>query len=112
MDLQADKQVAFKLGATDEVGNETTLTGTVTFEVDDPSILTLTDNGDGSGTVAATGTLGVATLTGRVANPDGTEATGVAAIQVVAGDAQTFQFSFEAPTEVTPDGEAPEEPTV
>lgn len=103
MDLKADQKVAFALTSTDEIGNPTDLPGTVTYTVDDPAILNLTDNGDGTGTIAATGALGTATLTGTVALPDGSTATGVAAIQVVAGDAQTFEIGFGEPEEVTPD---------
>lgn len=103
MDLKADQKVAFELTSTDEMGNPTSLPGTVTYSVDDPSILNLTDNGDGSGTVAATGALGTATLTGSVSLPDGSTASGVAAIQVVAGNAETFEIGFDEPEEVTPD---------
>lgn len=107
MDLQADKQVTFSLAATDEVGNPVVVEpGSFTFEfsVDDTSVLTLTDNGDGTGSVASTGALGVATLSGRaVRNSDGKEWTGAEAFNVVAGDAETFAFEFGEPTEVTPD---------
>lgn len=104
MDLQADKKVSFALQATDEMGNPTTFVGSIVFAVDDPSIVTLTDNGDGSGEVAATGTLGVATLTGTATrDSDGAVFTGAEAINVVAGDAETFAFSFGTPEEVTPD---------
>jgi hypothetical protein len=72
--------------------------------VDDTSILTLTNNEDGSGRVDATGTLGVATLSGKVTrNSDGLEWTGALAFNVVAGDAQTFEFEVDEPTETTPD---------
>lgn len=104
MDLQADKKVSFMLQATDEVGNPTSFDGTFVFSVDDPTILALTDNGDGSGEVAATGTLGVATLTGTATRAsDGATFTGAEAFNVVAGDAETFTFAFGAPEEVTPD---------
>lgn len=110
MDLKADQKVSFALQATDEVGNPTEFAGTTVFTVDDPSIVTLTDNGDGTGEVAATGVLGVATLTGTATrDSDGAEFTGVAAIQVVAGDAETFEITFGTPEEVTPDTEP--EPT-
>jgi hypothetical protein len=95
------------MAAQDELGNPADLPGAVTFTVDDPSIVTLTDNGDGSGEIAATGTLGVTTLTGTVTLPDGSEVTGVAAVQVVSGDASTFSFDFGDPEEVTPDGTEP-----
>lgn len=108
MDLRADQKVSFALVANDEVGNPTTFDGTIVFSVDDPSILALTDNGDGTGVVAATGTLGSSTLTGTATPASGGEpATGVAAIQVVAGDAETFEITFGTPEEVTPDVPTP-----
>lgn len=104
MDLQADKKVSFALQATDEVGNPTTFVGTIVFTVDDPTIVNLTDNGDGSGEVAATGTIGVATLTGTATrDSDGAVFTGAEAINVVAGDAEAFSLTFGTPEEVTPD---------
>ena len=104
VDLKADQKVGFALQATDEVGNPATFDGTVTYAVDDASILSLVDNGDGSGEVTATGALGTATLTATATRADGTPAgTGVAAIQVVAGDAETFEIKFGTPEEATPD---------
>lgn len=104
MDLKADQKVAFELRATDEMGNPATFAGTITYSVDDPSVVNLTDNGDGTGEVAATGVLGTALLTARaVRDSDGREFTGAAAVQVVAGDAETFEITFGTPDEVTPD---------
>jgi hypothetical protein len=104
VDLEADKQVAFALQATDEVGNPTEFDGTIVFSVDDPSVVSLTDNGDGTGVAAATGTLGVATLTGTATRAsDGATFTGAEAINVVAGLAEAFSLEFDEPTEVTPD---------
>lgn len=107
MDLQADKKVSFNLEATDEVGNPVVIEpGSFTFEfsVDNTDILSLTDNGDGSGEVAATGTPGTATLSGRATRTsDGKEWTGAEAFNVVAGDADTFSFAFGEPEETTPD---------
>lgn len=106
MDLKADHKVAFSLQATDEVGNPAQFDGTIVFNVDDTSIVTLTDNGDGSGEIVATGTLGTATLTATAADALGnTVATGVAAVQVVSGDAETFGIVFGEPVEATPDGD-------
>jgi hypothetical protein len=110
MDLQADKKVDFGFAPVDEMGNPTSFDGTVSFSVDDPSVVTLTDNGDGTGTVAAVGVLGVATLTGTVTPNDGSDViTGAEAVNVIAGDTASFAFTFGEPTEVTPD-EAPPTP--
>jgi hypothetical protein len=106
MDLQADKKVSFSLAATDEVGNPVVIEpGTFTFEfsVDNAEVLALTDNGDGSGEVAAV-SMGVATLSGKATRvSDGKEWTGAEAFNVVAGDAETFAFEFGDPEETTPD---------
>lgn len=108
VDLKADQKVSFALEATDEVGNPATFDGTIEFAIDDPSIATLTDNGDGSGEVAATGTLGVTNLTGTATrNSDGQVFTGAAVINVIAGDAETFNIEFGTPEEVTPDEPTP-----
>jgi hypothetical protein len=103
MDLQADKKVALSVEFTDEVGNAVPMpTGeTVVYTVDDPSIINLTDNGDGTASAAATGTLGTANVhvdaTGSLA------ATGDLQIVVVAGDAERLNVVAGAPEEVTPD---------
>jgi hypothetical protein len=104
MDLKADQKISFSLQATDEIGNPTEFDGTIAFTVDDPSIINLTDNGDGTGEAAATGTIGVATLTAE-ATPagGGTPFTGAEAINVIAGDAEGITIAFGEPEEVTPD---------
>lgn len=103
MDLQADKKVTLAVTAQDEVGNPTEFDGTIVYAVDDPSIINLTDNGDGTAEAAATGALGAALLTAVATRADGREATAAFALNVVAGDAETFTISAGEPTEVTPD---------
>jgi hypothetical protein len=104
MDLQADKKVALSIAAEDEVGNPATFDGTYAFTVDDASVIALTDNGDGTAVAAATGTLGVATVTAVATRTDGTVAgQGVLAFQVVAGDVASFEIVAGPPEEVTPD---------
>ena len=104
VDLQADKKVDFSFSPVDEMGNPTSFDGTVVFAVDDPSVVTLTDNGDGSGTVAAVGVIGVATLTGTASPADGSDPiVGAEAVNVVAGDAEAFAFSFSEPVETDED---------
>lgn len=104
MDLQADKKADFAFGPRDEMGNPTTFDGTIAFTVDDPSVVALTDNGDGTGTVAAIGGLGTATVTGTATPNDGSDPiTGAEAINVIAGETASFAFTFSEPTEVTPD---------
>jgi hypothetical protein len=107
MDLPADKKVTLTGTYTDEVGNptETPVGAAVTYTVDDPTIINLTDNGDGTAVAAATGTLGTANIHAE-ATPGGTADL---QIVVVPGDAERFAIVAGEPEEVTPD-EAPPPP--
>jgi hypothetical protein len=105
--LHADKKVTVSLVEVDEMGNETggTVSG-VTYTTDDTSgaVIALTDNGDGSASVAAVGTPGSAQVTASVADPDGGAATEfVESFNVVPGDAAGFSFRVGPEEEVTPD---------
>lgn len=104
MDLQADKKVTASAGWTDEVGNPVPVPAdaTAAYTVDDPTIIDLTDNGDGTAVVSATGTLGSATVH-MEATSGGKTFSGDALITVVAGLAERVNISFGEPTEVTPD---------
>jgi len=106
MDLQADKQVDLSIGYTDELGNEVDAPtdATVTYTVDDPTLINLTDNGDGSAVAAAVGALGTATVHVE-ATANGETLTGDLAIVVVAGLAERIEIVAGEPTEVTPDNE-------
>lgn len=103
MDLHADKKFLFSLPPVDEMGNPTTFDGTISFSVDDPSLVTLTDNGDGSGVVAAVGGLGTAILKATITPVTGAPQEKSEAINVIAGDAAAFNFAFGPEEEVTPD---------
>lgn len=104
MDLMADKQVALSLGFTDEVGNPVPSPegATATFTVDDPTLINLTDNGDGSAVAAAVGNLGTATVH-VVSDLNGQTVEGDLAIVVVAGLAERVTITAGEPTEVTED---------
>jgi hypothetical protein len=110
MDLQADKKVTLTGTYTDEVGNPTDdpVGAAVTYTVDDPTIINLTDNGDGSAVAAAAGPLGTANVHAE-ATVGGTTLTADLQIVVVAGDAERFAIVAGEPEEVTPD-EAPPPP--
>lgn len=75
---------------------------TVVYTVDDPSIINLTDNGDGTATAAATGTLGTANVHADASGP--VTVTGDLQIVVVAGLAERAAIVAGEPEEVTPDG--------
>lgn len=104
VNLHDDKKADFAFTPVSEMGNPTTFDGTVAFVVDDPSVVTLTDNGDGTGTVAAVGVIGVATLTATATPADGSDPiVGVESINVIAGDAEGFAFSFSDEVEADDD---------
>lgn len=104
MDLQADKQVALSVQFTDEIGNpvEAPEGAATTYTVDDPTVINLTDNGDGTAVAAATGTLGVANVHVEAAF-DGATVSGDLQIVVVAGLAERLAVVAGEPEEVTPD---------
>lgn len=105
MDLHADKKVALLPRWLDEMGHPAPAPAdaVVTYSVDDPEIVTLIDNGDGTWHAAATGVLGVANVHGE-ASWGGRTATGDGQLVIVPGDAERFGLEFGAPEEVTPDG--------
>lgn len=104
MDLHADKKKTRTVGAPlDEMGNVTTFDGAYTYAVDDPALVNLTDNGDGSCVIAAVGPVGVAMLTFTATPTVGAEIVRVEAINVIPGDAASFTFVDGAEEEVTPD---------
>jgi hypothetical protein len=106
MDLQADKKVALSVEFTDEVGNAVPAPtdAVVVYTVDDPSIIALTDNGDGTAEAAATGTLGTANVHVEASSVlSGLTVTGDLQIVVVAGLAERVNIVAGAPEEVTPD---------
>lgn len=104
MDLAADQKVSATVEYTDEVGNPTgtPADATATWSVSDPAIISMTDNGDGSATFAATGTLGSCDVTVE-ASAGGQTFTGSDTLNVVAGLAERVNVSFGTPEEVTPD---------
>lgn len=113
MDLHADKSrlLTPKLG--DEFGNPTSTGATTqTLASDNEALVTATDNGDGSFTVAAVGglgNLGVANLTYSATFANGSNVERVEAVNVIAGDAETVTFEVGDEFETTPDT-APEPP--
>lgn len=106
VDLQADKKVALSVDFTDEVGNAVPAPAdaVVVYTVDDPSIINLTDNGDGTAEAAATGTLGTANVHVDASSVSaGLTLTGDLQLVVVAGLAERIAIVAGAPEEVTPD---------
>ncbi len=104
MDLLADKGVPLSVQWTDEVGNPTAAPAdaAAVYTVDNPTVINLTDNGDGTATAAATGTLGTANVHADITG-GGMTITGDLQIVVVAGLAERANVVAGEPFEVTPD---------
>lgn len=100
----ADKKVVVGPQFTDEMDNPVPAppTFTATYTVDDPTIIALTDNGDGTATAAATGTLGTANVHATFAW-DTFTIDGDLQLVVVTGLAERVNLVAGPPTEVTPD---------
>lgn len=106
MDLHADKQRTVSLQIGDEFQNPTTFDGTVSYAGDNPSLVNVTDNGDATANLAAvggTGNLGVMNLTITISPTSGPAFDRVEAVNVIAGDAESFTVVGGPETEVTPD---------
>lgn len=111
-DLHADKKFTRTATLGDEFGNPTT-TGAAsqTYVSDNPAVVNVTDNGDGSAVIAAVGgagNLGVANVTYTATLDSGATLERVDAINVIAGGAETVTFADSPEEEVTPDEPAPE----
>lgn len=107
MDLHADKSRTLTPTFGDEFGNPTTASAvTQTLISDNEALVTCTDNGDGSFTVAAVGGLGnigAANITYTAEMPSGVILTRVEAVNVIAGDAESVAFVVGDEFETTPD---------
>lgn len=104
MDLAADHQVTLTGEWTDEVGNPVPAPAdaAVVYSNDNPAVINLTDNGDGTAVAAAVGELGTANIHAE-ATAGGETVHGDLQIVVVAGLAERFNVVAGEPTEVTPD---------
>lgn len=106
MDLHADKKRALSVVVGDEFGNPTTFDGTISYVGDNPILINVTDNGDGTAVVAAVGgegNLGTANLTYTITPTVGDPIVRVEAVNVIAGGAETFTLIAGDEEEVTPD---------
>jgi hypothetical protein len=99
--LLDSQQAVLSVSGLDAVGNPVSVPSTgLSFSVDDESILTLTDNGDGTALVVTTGTLGTATVTVND-DPDGDGTVnfqGSLAIDVVSGEVTEISVALGEPT--------------
>lgn len=100
--LRDDQKVDLSVSFTDQAGNPVApeQVGSLTFSVDDASVLAVEDHGDGTATVTTVGPLGTATVT--VMNDhddDGTaDFQGSLAFDVVAGDVAAINVVPGEPT--------------
>ena len=97
--LTDNQQVTFSVSGQDARGNAAPLTGTPVFAVDNTDVLTLTDNGDGTGMVAATGTLGTAVLSVSDSETNGDQFSGSVSIDVLAGNVTAVSIDLGTPTD-------------
>jgi hypothetical protein len=95
--LTDNQQVSFGVSGTDAAGNPATLTGTPVFAVDNTDVLTLTDNGDGTGSVAAAGPLGTAVLSVTDSETNGDQFSGSVSIDVLAGNVTAVSIDLGTP---------------
>lgn len=98
--LMDDQKVSLAVTGADDAGNPVPLTGTPVYAVDQPALLTLTDNGDGTAVVASTGTLGTATVTVTDAETDGQAFVGSLAVDVVNSALTVIQVTAGTPEHV------------
>jgi hypothetical protein len=100
--LRDDQQVTLSVSPVDQAGNAVPVDsiGPITFSVDDNSVLTLTDNGDGTALVVTTGTLGTAVITAaNDHDDDGTiDYQGSLAFDVVNGEVAGISVTAGEPT--------------
>jgi hypothetical protein len=121
MNLKADQKVALAVSFKDRAGNVLSpeQVGSLTFASSDESLVTVTDNGDGTAVATTTGTLGEAVVTAtNDFDEDGTaDFSGSLAVSVVAGDVFEIALSAGEPVSrfeedvppVEPDPDAPVE---
>jgi hypothetical protein len=100
MQLQDDQKVDLAVTGDDDVNNAVAIAGTVVYSVDDPTILALTDNGDGTAVIAATGKLGTATVTVTDTETGGAQITGTLAVAVVTSSPTSVTITPGTPTHV------------
>ena len=103
MILKDHQQTVVRPRFVDAAENEVPAPGAdvLTWRSSDESILTVTDNGDGTATVATTGTLGTAsvTLSDDETGDGQPEFIGSLAVDVVTGPVTGIEVTADAPTE-------------
>ena len=101
--LLAGQSAAFHLEGEDRFHNPVPLTGddAVAFSLDPGGelLVSLTDNGDGSGAVTSLGPVGTTVLHVADTLTNGETVLGAAAVLVTAGRVSVVNFVFDAPTD-------------
>jgi hypothetical protein len=100
--LTADQQARLAATGQDADGNPVDLTGGVTYGVDNATVLTLSDHGDGTALVVTAGPTGSALVTAQDTATGGQQAIGSLAVDVVAGAVTSIQISATAEPQGTP----------
>jgi hypothetical protein len=101
LELTADQQARLQATGRDDDGNPVDLTGNVTYACDNDTVLTLTDNGDGTALIVTTGPTGSAlvTATGTVS---GGSVIGSLAVDVTSGEVSSIAISATVEPQGTP----------
>lgn len=100
MNLIDNQQVVLSAQATDDQGNAVPNPGVLSAVSSDESVITVTDNGDGTFTAVTTGVLGAATVTvSDDVDADGFgDFVGSLAFDVVAGNVAAIAVTAGTPT--------------
>lgn len=97
--LLDDQQVTLgPITGADDQGNAVPLLGTPSVTVDNPTVATLTDNGDGTFLLATTGVLGTVTVSASDTEPDGTQFQGSVAFDVTTSAVVAIEIPVGTPT--------------
>jgi len=106
------QQCVLTVSAVDAKGNPTTVTpGSLTWLVDNPNLLSVTSNPDGTATVSAVGPIGQGNVTVN-ATIAGAAVSGTITVNIISGAPTQLSISAGAPSDQgTPTPPAPQVPT-
>lgn len=101
MQLLDSQEVILSVSGKDKAGNPVAIPGQLVWTVSDENIASLTDNGDGTQTLATTGELGsvVVTVSDDVEGDGTPDFQGSLAVDVVAGPVTEIEVAASEPTD-------------
>jgi len=93
------QQSVLTVSAVDKKGNPTAVTpGSIAWLVDNPALLSITDNGDGTATLKAVGPIGTGVVTVK-ATVNGADVAGTLDVTIVSGAPTQLTVTAGTPTE-------------